>query len=435
MATGVTSKNKPNNNDIDTSFTIQYNGKKDINEILGDAKSPEYNSRLKIERNNQESAWTNQLFFGDNLEVLYDLLYQKNMAGKVKLIYIDPPYGTNSSFQSRNLDDAYDDILVGAQYLEFMRERLILLRELLSPDGSIYVHLDENMAFPIKLIMDEVFGGKNFRNWITRKKCNRKNYTRKKYGNISDYILFYSKSDKYTWNRAYEPWTEEAMKREYQYIEEETGRRYKKVPVHAPGVRNGATGGKWKGKYPPKGKHWQYTPEKLDELDAKGEIYWSPTGNPRRKVYFENSNGLPVQDIWMDFKDAHNQNIKVTGYPTEKNIDLLDRIVLASSNPGDIVLDCFAGSGTTLVSAENNARKWVGVDSSFHSIETVAKRFAKGSKPMGNFAEKEIQEEQLSFIEDDSDKSVLKTSLEFFSKENELSDEKIREFKDLFYVK
>jgi adenine-specific DNA-methyltransferase len=121
--------------------------------------------------------------------------------------------------------------LVGAHYIEFLRARLILLRELLAEDGSIYVHLDENMAFHIKVIMDEIFGRKNFRNWITRKKCNPKNYTRKTFGNIADFILFYTKSDNYVWNRPVEGWTEEHAAKEYEYVEKEAGRRYKKVPV------------------------------------------------------------------------------------------------------------------------------------------------------------------------------------------------------------
>src|SRR5207237_10682055 len=137
----------------------------------------------------------NKLYYGDNLPILASLLH--DYRERVRLIYIDPPYATKSVFQSRSQNDAYADLLASAHYIEFIRERMILLRELLANDGSIYVHLDENMAFHIKVIMDEVFGTKNFRNWITRKKCNPKNYTRKTYGDVSDYILFYTKSDYY----------------------------------------------------------------------------------------------------------------------------------------------------------------------------------------------------------------------------------------------
>jgi adenine-specific DNA-methyltransferase len=280
------------------------------------------------------------------------------------------------------------DLLEGAHFLEFLRERLILLRELLADDGSIYVHLDDNMAFLGKAVMDEVFGRANFRNWITRKKCNPKNYTRKTYGNVTDFILFYTKSNDYVWHRPVDPWTEERAAKEYQYLEARTSRRYKKVPVHAPGVRNGETGQPWRGMKPPPGKHWQYPPRVLDEMDARGEIYWSPTGNPRRKVYLDKSEGVPVQDIWLDFRDAHNQNIEISGYPTEKNPSLLKRLIEASSNPTDLVLDCFSGSGTTLSVASNLGRRWIGVDNSREAIRTTLRRFGKGLKPMGDFVSK-----------------------------------------------
>ena len=158
-----------------------------------------------------------------------------------------------------------------------------------------------------------------------------------------------------------------------------------KVPVHAPGVRNGETGKPWRGMPPPPGKHWQYTPATLDAMDARGEIYWSPRGNPRRKVYLDTNEGIPVQDIWLDFRDAHNQNIRITGYPTEKNADMLAQIIRASSNPGDMILDCFAGSGTTLATASRLDRRWVGADNSVEAIATTLRRFAKGLEPMGDY--------------------------------------------------
>ena len=249
------------------------------------------------------------------------------------------------------------------------------------------------MAFQIKVVMDEIFGADNFRGSITRKKCNPKNFTRRTYGNISDYILFYTKTNNYFWERPYDAWTEEQALREYPYTEEKTGRRFKKVPIHAPGIRNGATGGYWRNMLPPEGKHWQYTPDRLDEMDANGEIYWSPNGNPRRKVYLEDSSGKPVQDIWLDFKDAHNQNIRITGYPTEKNPELLARIIRASSAPGSMVLDCFVGSGTTLDVAHELGRNWIGIDNSLQAIDTILQRLAYGTEPMGDFVSKRENQE------------------------------------------
>jgi adenine-specific DNA-methyltransferase len=356
----------------------------------------------------------NRLYYGDNLPLLAHLLQDPTIRGKVKLIYIDPPFASGGIFQSRSLVSAYADVIKAAEYIEFIRQRLILLRELLAPDGSIYVHLDENMAFHIKLIMDEVFGIGNFRNWITRKKCNPKNYTRKTYGNISDYILFYTKSDEYVWNRPFVNWNTEHAHKEYAYVEPETGRRYKKVPIHAPGERKGETGTMWRGMLPPPGKHWQYTPKTLEDMDKRGEIYWSPNGNPRRKVYLDESEGIPVQDIWLEYKDAHNQNIQITGYPTEKPPALLERIIQASSNPGDLVLDCFSGSGTTLDVASNLARNWLGIDNSIEAICTTLKRFVHGLAPMGDFVNKATLDEtadssynQLSFEHLSIDKSLV----------------------------
>lgn len=336
----------------------------------------------------------NRLYCGDNLSGLRELLADSSVKGQVALVYIDPPFATKGTFLSRKQRKAYEDDLCGAEYVESLRERLILIRELLSTSGSIYLHLDENMIFEMKLIMDEVFGANNYRNMIVRKKCNPKNYTRKAYGNIADFILFYSKGDQYVWNRPVEALSEQSTK-EYHYVEPETGRRFMKVPLHAPGTRNGATGGPWRGKLPPPGKHWQYPPQTLDEMDARGEIFWSKNGNPRRKVYLDEHPGVGIQDIWLDFKDAHNQNIRITGYPTEKNPDLLRRIVQTSSNPGDLVLDCYAGSGTTLAVADEMQRHWIGIDRSPEAIATILKRFEHGLLPMGDYVDaKSSQKEE-----------------------------------------
>lgn len=324
----------------------------------------------------------NRLYFGDNISVMKDLLNDKSVKGRIRLIYIDPPYATNSVFQTRKQQDAYTDLLTGDKYVDFMRERLLLMKELLADDGSIYVHLDNKMVFHIKILLDEIFGATNFRSMITRKKCKSKNFTKNSFGNISDYILFYTKSSNSVWHKQYNDWSNEKILQEYPFIEEETGRRYKKVPIHAPGSRNGSTGTMWKGMMPPEGKHWQFTPDKLDEFDRKGEIYWSKTGNPRRKVYLDESNGISMQDIWLDYLDVNNQNTQTTGYPTEKNIEMLKRIILASSNKGDLVLDCFAGSGTTLVAADELHRKWIGVDIGSESIKVILNRFQNGTQTL-----------------------------------------------------
>jgi len=346
-------------------YSIEYDGKSGREEII--INTPQVH------------------FHGDNLYILRTLLEDENISGKISLIYIDPPYSTKRNFNGKSVwyqDDidvdhethAYEDNLTGSQYIEFLRRRLILLYELLSPDGSIYVHLDEKMAFPIKTIMDEIFGESNFRNWITRRKCSSKNYTRKSYGNITDYLMYYSKSKNPIWNQPFQAWQEDHAKKEFPRIEEGTKRRFKPVPVYAHGVRNGETGKKWRGMSPPKGKHWFTSPENLDKLDEEGRIYWSPTGNPRKKVYLDESKGISYSDLWMNFRDPHNQNISITGYPTEKNLDMLKMIIAASSSEEDIVLDCFVGSGTTLEAAQIQNRRWIGIDSSQIAIEICTKR-------------------------------------------------------------
>ncbi len=389
MATGVSPKESIKRKK--TAISLSYDGKEPVEHILKYV-GKEFEVEIPVNGNGK-----NKMFFGDNIDVLA-YLCKNGYQNKIKLVYIDPPFATASKFVNRQQEYAYDDFLCGGEYVEFLRKRLIFLRELLSEDGSIYLHLDSKMAFTMKLVMDELFGEDNCRAFITRKKCSTKNYTKNTFGNISDYIMFYSKTAHYTWNRPYDSWEYEHMLEQYPCIDKKTGRRYKKVPIHAPGVRNGETGKEWRGKLPPKGKHWQYTPEKLDELDAAGEIYWSPTGNPRRMVFCDTSKGVPIQDIWLNYRDSVNQAQKTTGYPTEKNSDMLNMIVAASSNPGDIVLDCFAGSGTTLDAAFKNNRYWIGVDNSIESLKAILRRFTNGLEVYGDYVNNQIQiYEQQSF--------------------------------------
>lgn len=376
MATGIPPKGIQKRKKI--AVSLSYEGKESAESVLN-YKGKQFDVRFPV-----NGAGENLFFFGDNIDVLAHLL-KNGYKNKIKLIYIDPPFATTLNFVNRQQEYAYSDSLCGGEYVEFLRKRIIFMWELLSDEGSIYLHLDNKMAFTMKLVMDEIFGEDNCRAFITRKKCSTKNYTKNTFGNISDYIMFYSKTDNYTWNRPYIPWEYERMIEQYPCVDEKTGRRYKKVPVHAPGIRNGETGMAWKGKLPPTGKHWQYTPAKLDELDAAGEIYWSSTGNPRRKVFCDPLKGVPIQDIWLDYRDSINQSQKTTGYPTEKNMNMLKMIVTASSNPGDIVLDCFAGSGTTLGAAFENGRYWIGADNSEESLKAVLKRFTDGLDAYGDY--------------------------------------------------
>jgi adenine-specific DNA-methyltransferase len=351
---------------------LQYEGKKPKEVIY-------QNIPLKELKKVNDIESPNLLIKADNLIALKWLIEKKKMAGKVDLIYIDPPFSTNNLFtidedrantisSSKNGTIAYIDKLKGADYLEFMRETLILLREILSDRGSIYVHIDYKIGHYIKIIMDEIFGIKNFRNDITRIKCNPKNFARKGYGNIKDLILFYTKTDNFIWHEPYIPYTEEDLKKLFPKVDE-YGRRYTTVPIHAPGeTKNGETSKPFKGILPPKGRHWRTDVKTLEEWDNKGLIEWSANGVPRKKIYAEERKGKRLQDIW-EFKDP-----QYPVYPTEKNYDLLDFIVKTSSEEDSYVLDCFCGSGTTLAAAHLNKRKWIGIDNSEQAIEITKKK-------------------------------------------------------------
>lgn len=318
----------------------------------------------------------NKLIYGENTGVLRTLL--DKYRGKIDLVYIDPPYGTNEKFTmsktratsvSRGSGiTAYADKRTGSEYLEFIRERLVFLHELLSDVGSIYVHIDYKIGHYVKILMDEIFGIENFRNDIARIKCNPKNFNRKAYGNIKDLILFYSKSTRMIWNAPRTPYSTTDVERLFKKTDS-NGRRYTTTPLHAPGeTSNGKTGGKWRDMLPPEGRHWRVAPEILDDWDRNGMIEWSSNGNPRKKIFLDEMEGKKVQDIW-EYKDpAYPQ------YPTEKNIDLLKMIVSASTQPNSIVLDCFCGSGTTLAAAAELGRSWIGIDESEAAINTCTNR-------------------------------------------------------------
>lgn len=316
----------------------------------------------------------------DNFYGLHSLI---NENKKATLIYMDPPYATGMDFISKDLELAYNDKMDDATYLEYIRRRLILSRETLSDDGSLYLHIGHQMVSHVKVIIDEIFGKENFRNIITRRKCSSKNYTKKQYSNINDFILFYSKTNNYKWNQPGVTPDKEWIEKEYNKKDDKG--LYKLVPIHAPGVRNGETGNEWRGMLPPKGKHWQYTPAKLNELDNAGLIYWSKNGNPRKKVYLTKDKTIPLTDYWVNFRDAHHQSVMITGYPTEKNLDMIKTIVKASSEEGDLVIDPFCGSGTTLHAARDLKRRWIGLDQSIIAAKSTIKRMNEGMSKMGDY--------------------------------------------------
>ena len=324
----------------------------------------------------------NLLIKGDNVRGLTYLLNELNLEEKIDLIYIDPPFATGSDFtitngrastisNSKNGNIAYSDKLLGTNFIEFLRQRLILLKKLLSKKGSIYLHIDYKIGHYVKVLMDEVFGIENFHNDITRIKCNPKNFKRKGYGNIKDLILFYSKSANPIWNEPKKKYSEKDLEKLFPK-QDKQGRRYTTVPIHAPGeTENGKSNQPFKGIMPPVGRHWRTDVVVLEQWDKQDLIEWSPTGNPRKIIFADEQEGKRIQDIW-EFKDP-----QYPIYPTEKNNDLLDLIIKTSSNMDSIVLDCFCGSGTTLKSAQINNRNWIGIDQSEQAIKATIKKLEK----------------------------------------------------------
>jgi len=348
-------------------------------------------SGLFDERGRQLKGWTNKLIWGDNKLILSSLKNgplreEIEKQGGLKLIYIDPPFdvGADFSMDIEIGDDTFTkkpNILEEIAYrdtwgkgadsfIAMIYERLVLMRDLLAEDGSIYVHCDWRVSANIRLVLDEVLGGSNFRNEISRIKCNPKNYTTASFGNYHDSIFFYAKSTSTRLNRVYDERDEEQLGSDFPQVEVGTGRHYTTVALHAKGLRLGPTGQPWRGIPPPKGRHWAFVPDTLDEFDADGLVEWSSTGNPRLKRYADDDAGKIVQDIW-EFKDPGD---RAALYATQKPEPLLQRIIEASSNEGDLVADFFCGSGTTAAVAEELGRKWVVTDLGKFAIHTTRKR-------------------------------------------------------------
>ena len=322
----------------------------------------------------------NILIKGDNIKGM-EWLLENGFEGKVDLFYTDPPFATGGVFskdksgrvatisKSNDSDIAYKDTLQGKEFIEFLRKRAELIYRLLSDKGSLYLHIDYKIGHYVKVMLDEVFGMDNFRNDITRIKCNPKNFERIGYGNIKDMILFYTKGKKPIWHHPTFDCSPEEVAKLYNKIDS-NGRRYTTVPIHAPGeTKNGESSRPFKGIYPPKGRHWRCSVEELEELDNQGLIEWSAKGNPRKINYADDHLKKKAQDIW-EFKDP-----SYPIYPTEKNLDMLKFIIEASSDESSIVMDCFCGSGSTLLAASICNRQWIGIDQSDIAIETVKNRF------------------------------------------------------------
>ncbi|MBI1735868.1 MAG: site-specific DNA-methyltransferase [Candidatus Rokubacteria bacterium] len=331
------------------------------------------------------------LLHGDNKEVLAYLL-ANGYRGKVDLVYIDPPFDSGADYVRKitlrgpkgtaKLDGEaytlgeqlqYTDIWANDNYLQFMYERLLLLKELLSIDGALYLHLDLNRSYMLRLLLDEVLGRDHFRNEIVWQRTTAHSDTRGRFGEVHDTLLCYAKGDTPRWNELHTPYSDEYRDSKYTLVDSETGRRYRLGDLTAPGPRPNLEY-EWHGIKPPPGRCWAVTRDRMDEHERTGRIVFSKTGMPQYKRYLDEMKGVPLQDVWTDIPPVNPMAEEKLDYPTQKPEVLLERIICASSHPGDVVLDCFVGSGTTAAVAQELGRRWIACDINKGAIQTTSKR-------------------------------------------------------------
>ena len=388
--------------------------------------------------------WVNQLWFGDNL----DVLRKRIPAESVDLIYLDPPFNSNATYNvlfrersgeesaaqitafedtwqwSMESERAYRDVITRTggklgellqamrsflgqndmmAYLTMMAQRLAELRRVLKDSGSIYLHCDPTASHYLKLLMDAIFGVENYRTEIVWKRTSAHNDTkqgRAQHGHIHDILLFYTKSEEWTWNPEYTDYDDEYVESNYNHIEDGSERRFKSTDLTAakPGgdtsypwrVRR-AKGGGWEADLdsewqtplpayeykeirPSAGRYWAYSLGNMIQFSHEGRLVHSRNGRPRLKQYLDEMPGVALQDLWIDIPPLTAQSKRSLGFKTQKPDPLLERIVKSSSNEGDIVLDPFCGCGTALVAAEGLKRRWIGIDVTHIAISLMRHR-------------------------------------------------------------
>ena len=258
-------------------------------------------------------------------------------------------------------------------YLVMMTPRLVELRRVLKPTGSLYLHCDPTASHYLKILLDAVFGKENFRNEVIWKRTGAHNSS-KRCGPVHDILYFYSKSVSYNWNQQYQE-QDEYIRTRYTY-KDDNGRFFYPVSLIAAGVRHGSSGHEWRGiDVTARGNHWRYSIERLEQLDTEGHLYWPPRGGmPRLKMYLDEAKGALLQDVWDDIPPINSQAKERLGYPTQKPEALLERIIQASSNEGDVVLDPFCGCGTAVAAAQKLNRRWLGIDITHLAVALMKNR-------------------------------------------------------------
>lgn len=376
-------------------------------------------SGLFADAETRVSIRQNRLLYGDNLTIMNDM-----PNGMVDLIYLDPPFKSERTYnliyrqltgaplpeQEEAFCDAWEldpekdqlarempgmlrtngvdeaiivfwqawiDALRTSQpkllaYLVYMTYRLVAMRRILKPSGSLFLHCDPAAAHYIKVILDGVFGHENFRSEIIWKRTSAHS-SAKRFGPVHDTIFFYSKSSRYTWNDQFQPYDETYVANFYTHKDAD-GRQWRRSDLTGAGTRNGETGKPWRGiDVTAKGRHWAYPPDVLEVMAEDGKIHFPAKvgGMPMLKRYLDEQKGNPLQDVWTDISPIHNMSQDRLGYPTQKPVQLLDRIIRAASKPGDLVFDPFAGCGTTIYAAHQAGRQWIGCDIAILSVRIV----------------------------------------------------------------
>ena len=356
----------------------------------------------------------NALYYGDNLAVLREHVADES----VDLVYLDPPFNSNASYnvlfrektgeespaQIRAFTDTWEwtqeteqtfehDIIgnpavppavkdmisafrqfIGRNammaYLVMMAPRLVELRRVLKPTGSIYLHCDPTASHYLKLLMDAVFGMVNFRSEITWRRTNAKGLAFKGYPHNSDNLMYYSKGERFCWNRPFLPHAPEYVEQFYRYVDSETGRRYRLSDLTNPNRNRPNLTYEWNGHQ----RVWRWTRERMQQAHDEGLIHYSSTGLASQKRYLDEMQGNPVDTIWDDIKPIQAQSSERLGYPTQKPEALLERIIRASSNEGDVVLDPFCGCGTAVAAAHKLGRQWLGIDITHLAVALMKNR-------------------------------------------------------------
>jgi adenine-specific DNA-methyltransferase len=334
----------------------------------------------------QETEWRNRLIWGDKKYVLPSLLPE--FVGKVNLIYIDPPFATGDDFSfSTEIPESDDDFIKRPSiveqkayrdtwskglesYLQWFYETVILLRELLSEEGSIYVHLDWHVGHYAKALLDEVFGQDNFLNEVIWVRSAPRSNVKRGLPAGHDTIFIYTRSAASVWNRPLSSLSDEYTKSHYSNVEPGTGRLYRLDNMISPNPDRPNLKYEWNGVT----RVWRVTKENMQRLHDEGRIVYTSQGVAAYKRYLDESQGTPLTTVWQDIPPVNSQAIERVRYRTQKPEALLERIIKASSNEDDIILDCFCGSGTTAAVAEKLGRRWIACDLGRFAIHTTRKR-------------------------------------------------------------